>query len=236
MSYRQLTTGNSCSIKRYSHRSRYRMATSFVTPGRILDYGAGDAELLRMLASGGTAGAEFWGFEPFLAAEARANIGSTGNAGVRIVEAASELPTRYFDLVYCLEVLEHLPEELQEETIRKIGEVVRPGGRCVVSVPIEVGAASLVKNIIRAAVRQSHPGATPVSIIRSALGGRIRRPKADYIPSHVGFRYRDLERLFDRLSIRILREVCSPFPLLGKRLNSQVFYVLSFEEAEAPIR
>jgi 2-polyprenyl-3-methyl-5-hydroxy-6-metoxy-1,4-benzoquinol methylase len=225
MKYRQLTQASPSRIKRFSHRRRLHIAEGFASNGPILDYGAGDAELLRLLASQPGCTAELWGFEPYLIGEARDNLARLVGDRVRLVESFEGLPTQHFDRVYCLEVLEHLPEPLQIQAVRNIGQLMAPGGRCVISVPIEVGPASLAKNVVRLIVRQSHPGTTPMAIMRSVFGRPIVRPDGDYISSHIGFRHQQLEGLLASLNVTVERRTCSPFPWLGSWANSQVFYL-----------
>lgn len=234
MTYRRLTQGSPSRIKRFSHRKRMQIAETFASDGPILDFGAGDAELLRLFASAPGCSAELWGFEPHLIAEARENLAQLVGNRVRLVDSVQELPARYFDRVYCLEVLEHLPEHLQIEALRNIGRLMAPGGRCVISVPIEVGPASLAKNAVRLIARQPHPGTTPRTIVRAAFGRPIVREEADYIPSHLGFRHRELEGLLASLGVLVERRVFSPFPWLGSWANSQVFYVCSLPPPGEP--
>lgn len=225
MKYSQWTTASPSRIKRFSHRKRLQIAERFASNGRILDYGAGDGELLRLLASLQGCTAELWGFEPYLLQAARDNLARLVGERVRLVESLDGLPMQYFDRVYCLEVLEHLPEPLQIQAVRNIGQLLTPDGRCVISVPIEVGPASLAKNVVRLVARQPHPGTTLRTITRSAFGQPIVRPDTDYIPSHIGFRHRQLESLLASLRITVERRVCSPFPWLGIWANSQVYYL-----------
>jgi 2-polyprenyl-3-methyl-5-hydroxy-6-metoxy-1,4-benzoquinol methylase len=234
MKYSQLTQASPSRIKRFSHRKRLQIAEGFASNGPILDYGAGDAELLRLLASQPGCTAELWGFEPYLIGEARENLASLVGDRVRLVESFEGLPTGHIDRIYCLEVFEHLPEPLQIQAVRNIGQLMAPDGRCVISVPIEVGPASLAKNLVRAIARQPHPGTTPMTIARSILGRPIVRPVADYIPSHIGFRHWQLEGLLALLGVAVERKVCSPFPRLGSWANSQVFYLCRLPAAGEP--
>lgn len=44
-----------------------------------------------------------------------------------------KFPDRYFDRVFCLSVMEHIPEELWQECMQEYVRVLRPGGRLVIT-------------------------------------------------------------------------------------------------------
>jgi SAM-dependent methyltransferase len=48
---------------------------------------------------------------------------------------AADLPPSSFDLVTCLSVIEHIPTPADGEAVRRIRELVAPGGRVVITVP-----------------------------------------------------------------------------------------------------
>ena len=59
------------------------------------------------------------------------------------------------------------------------------------------------------------------------FGMKMKRKVSNgYIYSHVGFRYKDLEKLLFTQKLKIRRRIFSPFNLLGSILNSQVFFVI----------
>lgn len=101
-------------------------------PRRVLEVGCGEGIVLAALAAR-LPGTRFDGLEldePTLA-QARARC-----PGARLVRGdACELPfeDRSFDLVVCLEVLEHLPEPVR--ALRELRRVTRAG--CLLSVPHE---------------------------------------------------------------------------------------------------
>lgn len=98
---------------------------------RILDVGCGNGELLRDLKDAGFRYAE--GIDPFLPDDAlRAMQGSARRATL-------DEATGAYDLVMLHHVLEHIPEQLN--TLLRIRHLLRPGGYCIIRVPILPNAA-----------------------------------------------------------------------------------------------
>lgn len=103
---------------------------------RVLDYGCGPGHLMRHLLERGIActGVEFT--QGSIDA-AQANVG--GNALSRGVRYAPGLPTPFADgsqdVVFLVEVVEHLEQELLNATIREIRRLLAAGGHIVVTTP-----------------------------------------------------------------------------------------------------
>jgi 2-polyprenyl-3-methyl-5-hydroxy-6-metoxy-1,4-benzoquinol methylase len=224
MSYDAQTINSRSSLKRWSHSRRFHLACRALAPrvgDRILDYGTGDATLLRLLHAR-TPGASLVGFEPMMTTEAASNA----PAGARIV--ASPLGLADFDKVACLEVLEHLDGSILSTAIDNLVAAARPGGLILVSVPIEVGPSVLAKNIVRAAAGALHENMTVANTILSALGRTsqiTRKAENGFISSHVGFDWRALRENLLRRGLRENKIIYSPFGSLGPLVNSQVMMI-----------
>lgn len=225
MPYDAQTINSPIGVKRWSHARRFELACRLLAPRageRILDYGAGDATLLRALHAAAPE-ASLVGFEPVMTREAAANA----PPGSEIIGSATGLAN--FDKVACLEVLEHLDREALQTAVENIARAARPGGLILISVPIEIGPSVLFKTVVRAAAGGLHENTTLPNTLLSAFGRteRIQRRSEDgFIPSHVGFDWRNLRA---ELRDRGLREVgltFSPFAALGHLFNSQAIMVL----------
>jgi SAM-dependent methyltransferase len=99
-------------------------------PGeRVLDLGCGAGRFLAVLRD---AGADPVGVE---LAEAAAQRARAHGADVRLVEADGSLPLGHgeIDLVWCSEVLEHIPDV--GHALLEIRRVLKPDGRLLATVP-----------------------------------------------------------------------------------------------------
>src|SRR5262249_29786829 len=54
-----------------------------------------------------------------------------------------------FDVVFCMEVLEHCTEATRREVLLDLRRLVAPAGTVVISVPIEIGPSLIGKQLIR---------------------------------------------------------------------------------------
>lgn len=234
--YEKMTVGSDFAIKRFSHGRRYRTTLELldVTPGaKVLDYGAGDGHLMSMVAEAAPSGVQLFAYEPVESmfkqlCDSLLASAAPDRAPIKPIRSLNYIPiSRGFDRITCCEVFEHLPFEARLGALYDIARLLAPDGFVVVSVPIEVGMASVLKNAARLAMGQAHPGTTMVNLFRSFFGLPIERPDQDgFIPSHIGFYYQDLELEFKAAGFRIVRRKFSPFPWLHQFVNSQVFYVL----------
>ena len=235
MTYRDITRNDKNPIKRLVQRRRLADALSLVgsdaRPRTIIDFGAGDGELCKRLAAR-FRGARILCYEPvaWLRAEAAALVADT--ASVVIASRLDQLPAGEGDLVFCMEVFEHLPPRQTAEAIDAIDRVLADEGLAVIGVPLEVFAPALLKGLFRMARRYGEFDAVAGNVVLAVLGNPPGdRPVAEIAPGlpyhfhHLGFDHRRLRgQLEERFAI--LRTAGSPFRLLGTWLNSEVYYVL----------
>jgi ubiquinone/menaquinone biosynthesis C-methylase UbiE len=133
-------------VGRFLHRVAELVATE--GPHRVLEVGCGEGVVLATLALR-LPGTRFDGLELDETALEQARVRCPGAKLVR--GDACELPfgDQSFDLVVCLEVLEHLPEPVR--ALRELRRVARAG--CLLSVPYEpffrVGNFLRGKNVTR---------------------------------------------------------------------------------------
>jgi SAM-dependent methyltransferase len=104
--------------------------------GRVLDYGCGPGHLLDHLLSGPV---EAWGVDLSLAAVEAANRGLAGRPGWRGATVGAALPTGFpagsFDLVTCIEAVEHMPEDTLHQLFDECRRLLVPGGALLVTTP-----------------------------------------------------------------------------------------------------
>lgn len=222
--YALATIDSSIALKRWTHASRFRKALQLldIQQGeRLLDFGCGDGLLLDLLTSSG-ARLEAYEPHPLNRAMAEARL-------CRPVHAAFAEIGASFDAVACLEVLEHVPDDLIDRTLAELRQCLSPRGRCVVSVPVEIGPVALAKNIARSLFGASHPGfrwRDAMAVAVYCTGHVRRRRKGNILPGHVGFDHVRLRRRIEGAGFSIARTVYTPFGIGGHLVNSQVFWVL----------
>jgi SAM-dependent methyltransferase len=227
-------------VVRWSHGSRFDLACRLVAPragGRLLDYGCGDGTFVAMVHRHfrETMGCDV---DPGQIAECRARLGRLPGVRFDAVPAASGMRATW-DVVTCMEVLEHCVERERRRVLDEIAALVTPGGLVVISVPIEIGPSVAGKQLFRAVAGLRNLGDyrhrerySPVEMLQSILGLDVPRVAFEGQGSqgpyryygHKGFDYRAVGReIAERLAIR--QRLFSPMPWLGAVLNSQVWFV-----------
>lgn len=235
MGYEQLTIKSKSWLKRFSHRKRFERAIALLaldSDDIVMDYGTGDAYLLTLI-NDKYPSLTTVGYEPnkeiFLEAKQRIN----GKDNMRVFTDIEECLKYSYSKITCLEVLEHLNEKDQIVVLSNMLRMLRKDGRIIVSVPIEIGLSSLLKNIFRLIIGAAHRGTTPSNMLKSFLGMKIKRNgSSGFISSHIGFDYRVLGKVFAKAGFTIGKKYYSPLPLFRNFLNSQILFCLR----PAPIR
>ena len=228
--YSDLTTQNRSLLKRFSHGTRFNIALELLNPqpgDQILDYGTGDGFMLTKIRSVNDQ-CRVVGYEPVpkMFEELRAKMSASDeDQPVEIIQNTSEL-SGVFNKICCLEVLEHLTEANQKKELAEMARLLTDSGQILISVPIEVGFSSLLKNSARIVLRQTHGKTTFRNVVYSLFGVHFDRGDEPYNPSHLGFYYPDLERVFSSSGLKIRKKVFSPLPALRGLVNSQVFFLL----------
>lgn len=225
--YAEYTTAEKSPIKRWSHSTRFRVALAVLQPldsQSLLDFGTADALMIKLVKATHPAVACV-GYDPHM--DEGAGDVSAEFRDVELVTDIGALAGRRFDIVTCFETLEHFTTRAANERVDEIVGLAKPDGRIVVSVPIEIGPASLFKNVVRAAIGKPHPGTTVASVMASLFYRPVERPAekaGGYIPSHVGFDYRVVPGLFAARGWHCVRTHYSPLGGAGPLFNSQALF------------
>ena len=238
--YHRKLLGCRSGIIAWSHRARFRRGLGFVarTTSRLLDYGCGDGTFLAMAADRVDEG---WGADVAVdqVQDCRERFAARTNLHFCTVsELGHGSHEGRFDVVTCMETLEHCTAPAVEDVLRDLARFVAPGGRVIISVPIETGPTFLLKTVIRrvAAWRglsdyryyesYSIPAALRMLFARrsTALHRPIYgAPDAPY-HSHYGFNWRAIrERV--RAHFDVDRTVFTPLGFLGGWVSSQAWFV-----------
>ncbi len=242
MSYAKKTFEDSSFVKRLFQNSRLKDAMRLV-PGRadpklIVDFGAGNGELCKHL-SGRFPKAKILCYEPHpeLHEEARQNLEGTDN--ITFISDPAELPRASAELLFCLEVFEHLPEREFDMAMAQLSQTLASGGKAIIGVPVEVGIPALYKGLFRMTRRFGEFDARPMNIL-TALFGRApaERPVVELMPDsyfhvhHLGFDYRQFRKQLSR-EFQILKISASPIPAFGVSINSELHYFVSKRGSKA---
>jgi SAM-dependent methyltransferase len=226
----------------WSHSRRFRTGLALAREfrgKRVLDFGSGDGTFLALAMMSDDA--------PALGAGAELTHEVVDDCRRRYREEprlhflqVNELDTpghtRTYDAVFCMEVLEHVVD--WEPVMAQMTRLLAPGGKLIVSVPVETGLPVLVKQTVRciAGWRKvgHYPGTTSYSwpeLLSALMAGsrqHLVRPVFETgsgpAHDHKGFNWMVLR---DRLSreFELERVMASPFTWLGPRLATQVWFI-----------
>lgn len=227
----------------WSHGSRFTLAAELAEGsrgGQVLDYGCGDGTFLA-LTHGMFAHAVGADVDAAQLAECRRRLGHLD--GVEFVQTASlakDDQRGAFDLVTCMEVLEHCTDKERVRVVGELARLVAPSGTVIVSVPIEIGPALVGKQLFRALAAwrghgdYHHRETYTMREMLAAVLGRPNLVRPEYCVDtpfgpvrycgHKGFDWRILERDL-RHAMIVERRLFTPMPALKGVLNSQVWFV-----------
>jgi hypothetical protein len=212
-------------LRGWIHRARFRwVATQYEkrssSPPAVLEIGCFDGKTLDYLDPSprrylGLDANHEGGLD--IAAKRWAHVRS---ASFRQCETADQVPTdERFDVSISMETFEHVPDDVLDGYIARLGEVT--DGYALITVPNEIGPVCLLKQTAKKLIL----GGSQFSwsdIWNAALGRSDRIARLD----HRGFDYRalirKLRRSFDVVAVRGI-----PFPFLPAYLNVTVGIVLT---------
>lgn len=235
MKYSDITFKDKNPIKRWLQQQRLvaaiRLTEKTTHPQVILDFGSGNGELCKLIAS------EFpttkiicYEPTPSLRAEAMENL-----VDFPQIEFCSDVTTIAqcsVDILFCLEVFEHLPETETENALKQIDFVMSSAGSAIIGVPVEIGLPALYKGIFRMSRRFGTFDATPKNVLLSLFGFPPKdRPASDitigfpFYQDHMGFDYRHLRTLLCQ-QFQLQQVTSSPFSILGSWINPEVYLVV----------
>ena len=232
----------------WSHRSRFRVGLELVgSPRTLLDYGCGDGTFLAMAADRiqSACGADI-AVEQI--EDCRTRLASFTNLQFcTIPDLAQPSHDRAYEVVTCMETLEHCTPPIVDVVLRDLARLTAPGGRIVISVPIETGPTFLLKLAVRKAAAwrglsdyRHYETYTPGDAVRMIFAGRttaIKRPVYG-VPdapshSHYGFNWRALrDQVLRYLTIEGAR--FSPLGFTRGWASSQAWFVCRPRVEDSP--
>ena len=218
------TFNSSNPLVRFSHQKRLSISLELTPkPSKwLLDYGGGDGTFCHEFIKNHNNQDNIVLYEPYLAFgyEDNITIARKWEEVISIVEISGSP-----DVICIFEVMEHFTEKLQIRTINQISNIIDRDGILIISVPIEGGVPSLVKNLFR---RLRYGGGSIYNfghIVKSLFWMPIPEARSgDKYLTHMGFYYKDLVNLLEE-KFNIVRIVSSPMRFMLRGLSSQVFIV-----------
>lgn len=225
----------------WSHRSRFDFALKLAgeNPGAVLDYGCGDGTFLSMIEprSSFACGVDIAKNQ---IEECKERFNGMKMEFYPISSAMYSIRPEGYDLVTCMETLEHCTRPVVEIVLDDLAVMVRSNGRVVISVPIEIGPTFVIKKIVRtfAAWRglsdykyyEKYTFMNSWRMIFARTTTEIDRPEygevGEKYHSHYGFNWRALEVLIKK-KFHINNRYFTPLNWTRGFFSSQVWFECS---------
>lgn len=222
---------------RYSHRRRFREVIDTVNrfrPNAVLDYGAGDGALFKQMEeAGGHFPERVMAYEPleYMVEELKKNAVGLSSP-VEAISDLHDIGDVVFDMILCLEVLEHMPLLERFKFYELCRTHLSPNGLVLIDVPVEVGPSLLIKNLGRIFLK-GRDREYRLPELGSIAAGRLVFDPARFDPTdhstwinlHKGFDYRLFRREMER-AFEVLECFTTPLPALPPWLGNQEVYFL----------
>lgn len=212
-------------FRRYAHRNRMsrsvRFAVSRATPGStVLDFGCGSGAFIEELSKRSIRAV---GYEPYMAERANASLPIFS----RFDDIESAGP---YGLVTLFETIEHLTEKEFDSFLRSCRRVLAKDGGILISGPIEVGPALVLKEISRylcgiqrVGFKKTRFGHSLLELLGASFLGIAAKRGNDIKCTHKGFDFRKSIRYMRDKGWRVKVLTYGPLPLGTWYGNSQVF-------------
>lgn len=224
----------------WSHRSRFELALRLLGPStkKLLDYGCGDGTFLSMAADRVQAGCGA-DITPDQIQDCQTRLAKFGNLRfLTTPELAGAEHEHAYDVVTCMETLEHCSAPIVELVLSDLARLVADQGRVIISVPIEIGPTFVLKGVVRklAAWRglsdykyyESYSMRNALRMIFASRKTTFDRPLYGepnaQSHSHYGFNWRAMRQRVQEY-FHIERTRFSPLGFLGGWVSSQAWFL-----------
>lgn len=231
--YSEQTYNSPYAIVRYPHEARLKAGVDFLlksNPKRVMDYGAGDGQMIVEAFESGLQCRDFVAYEPvdhyvmMLTEKLKEHRLSDR---VEIVTELSGLGPEKFDCITCMNVLEHMPLPERDSFYETCEALLEPNGEVFIDVPVEIGPTLAIKAVGRMVLKGREPEYGFSELVRASFGaiqfdaGRFDAAEtATFIRDHKGFDYRLFrEELEHRLEL--VRQTTTPVGWLPPSLGNQ---------------
>lgn len=158
-------------------------------------------------------------------------ISNLENLPVKIIGNVSDLAANYFDIIFCLEVFEHLPPPETAAAIDNISQTLKPSGYACIGVPNEIYLPALIKGLFRMSRRYGAYDANWKNLIAATLGNPPKDRPVDKAQEnllvhyyHMGFDFREFRKNISR-QMDIEKIWGSPLVGIPAILNFEVYFL-----------
>lgn len=212
MGYAEITFRDKNRVKRFLQRQRLLNATGKAMKSQaagkshraILDFGCANAELFKYFQEKEN-NILYTGYDPeeSFIEEAKKNVGMVPNCV--LTNNRNDLKLKHYDIIFCLEVFEHLPGSLINEELQYLESLLSENGLLVIGVPNEIFLSAFIRGMFRMTRRYGDYDANFKNVFLSMIGkppydrhrGGLNN-SGSYIYTHMGFDYRKLINLIDK--------------------------------------
>ena len=240
MEYANITFQDPNPIKRWLQFKRLETAVqlsnkylSDSNPYSICDFGGGNGELCKLLINKyDNSVITCYEPTPELYNEAKQNL---LNYNVELIDNVNKISNNSVDIIFCLEVFEHLPPLETQEAFNAFLKILKPNGLIIIGIPIEIGIPALYKGLFRMFRRYGSYDANINNVIKSFLGKPpYRRPIIEIAPGfnyhspHMGFNHRNFEREC-KSYFKIIEKSSSPFNIFNSFLMPEINFAIKIK-------
>ena len=133
----------------YRHRISYVLNLFNIKNKKVMDAGCGHGILLYNLSKRGASCTGFDYSDRYIK-ETKKNFKKLNVKNFKLIRGdltKIHLPDNSFDIIFCLDVLEHIPSV--EQAIKELKRVLKPNGRFIISAPTENMWYVIARTILR---------------------------------------------------------------------------------------
>jgi SAM-dependent methyltransferase len=231
-------------IKRWLQRQRLRSAITAAAKEKdgvrcVVDFGSGSGELCKSLLAE-YPNARIICYEPCSVLLTEAKHELQGVPRIEFYSAFGDLPKACADVLFCLEVFEHIPLKERANALSQIDQLITPEAEVIFGVPVEIGMPALYKGLFRMTRRFGAFDARPLNVMRAVLGFPPKDRPLGLLPpdievhhEHLGFDHRIFRKhVSERFSL--VKASASPFRILGTWFNPEAYFVVAQRTPAAP--
>ena len=176
-SYADITYNHKNFMVRFAHLKRnfyVKKLINSLKPKTILDYGTGDGELYKNLDLNKLCKIILFEPESKMFKDLKKNLQKIPNSNNCIpLKNIKNISSKKFDLILCLEVLEHLPLTERMKFYKLCSNNLKKNGSCIIEVPIEYGPILFLKEFGRKYLKSRKTEYSMKELFLSVFFGKI---------------------------------------------------------------